>query len=153
MGGSATLVGQGPRICARTPTGGGVGHAAPRCRGNGRIEESLAAAEWAAQEALRRGLPLHLVHAWEGGTAPDPSELPELDAPRDRARRTLRGAVERLGERFPQIVPTIEQMAGSAPDALVEAGEKAELLVLGSRAFSGFGGFMAARSHWRQSPM
>ncbi|WP_405539746.1 universal stress protein [Streptomyces sp. NBC_00075] len=105
--------------------------------------ESLAAAEWAAQEALRRGLPLHLVHAWEGGTAPDPSELPELDAPRDRARRTLRGAVERLGERFPQIVPTIEQIAGSAPDALVEAGDKAELLVLGSRAFSGFGGFMA----------
>ncbi|NUO44803.1 MAG: universal stress protein [Streptomyces sp.] len=31
--------------------------------------ESLAAADRAAREALRRGLPLRLVHAWEGGTA------------------------------------------------------------------------------------
>ncbi|MEU0644957.1 universal stress protein [Streptomyces umbrinus] len=105
--------------------------------------ESLAAAEWAAQEALRRGLPLHLVHAWEGGVTPDLSELPELDAPRYRARRILRDAVERLGERCPQVVPTTEQIARSAPDALVAAGDEAELLVLGSRAFSGFGGFMA----------
>lgn len=44
--------------------------------------ESVAAADWAAEEALRRGLPLRLVHAWEG--SPEPAEstaLPELRVP------------------------------------------------------------------------
>lgn len=31
--------------------------------------ESLTAAGWAAREALRRGLPLRLVYAWEAGYA------------------------------------------------------------------------------------
>ncbi|MFD5256332.1 universal stress protein [Streptomyces bobili] len=104
--------------------------------------ESLAAADWAAREALRRGLPLRLVHAFEG-LSPDTSDLPELEAPRHWARRILRGAMDRLNERYPQVYLSGEQIARSAPDALVTAGNEAELLVLGSRAFSGFGGFMA----------
>ncbi|MEU6255817.1 universal stress protein [Streptomyces sp. NPDC047043] len=104
--------------------------------------ESLAAADWAAGEALRRGLPLRLVHAWEG-LSPDASPLPELEAPRYRARRILRGAVDRIEERRPQVRLSAEQIARPAADALVEAGAEGELLVLGSRAFSGFGGFMA----------
>ncbi|MFF4255151.1 universal stress protein [Streptomyces sp. NPDC001663] len=104
--------------------------------------ESLAAADWAAGEALRRGLPLRLVHAWEG-LSPDVSPLPELEAPRYWARRILRGAVDRLEERHPQVSLSAEQIARPAADALVEAGAEAELLVLGSRAFSGLGGFMA----------
>ena len=104
--------------------------------------ESLAAADWAAGEALRRGLPLRLVHAWEG-LSPDTSSLPELDAPRYWARRILRGAMDRLNERYPQVYLSAEQIARPAADALVEAGAEAELLVLGSRAFSGLGGFMA----------
>ncbi|MEV0173513.1 universal stress protein [Streptomyces sp. NPDC050803] len=105
--------------------------------------ESLAAADWAAREALRRDLPLRLVHAWEGGASPDESELPELEAPRYWSRRILRGAMDRLNERYPQVYLSADQVSRSAPDALVAAGEEAELLVLGSRAFSGFGGFMA----------
>ncbi|KUO17730.1 universal stress protein [Streptomyces dysideae] len=105
--------------------------------------ESLAAADWAAREALRRGLPLRLVHAWEGGITPDESELPELEAPRYWARRILRGAMDQLNERYPQVYLSGDQIARPASDALVEAGDEAELLVLGSRAFSGFGGFMA----------
>ncbi|MCZ4602763.1 universal stress protein [Streptomyces sp. Lzd4kr] len=105
--------------------------------------ESLAAADWAVQEALRRGLPLRLVHAWEGGMSPDESELPELEAPRYWARRILRGAMDRLNERCPQVYLSAEQISRPAADALVAAGDEAELLVLGSRAFSGFGGFMA----------
>ncbi|MER6418273.1 universal stress protein [Streptomyces sp. NPDC001137] len=104
--------------------------------------ESLAAAEWAVGEALRRGLPLRLVHAWEG-LEPGTSQLPELDAPHYWARRILRGAVDQLGERHPQVYLSAEQIARPAADALVDAGGEAELLVLGSRAFSGFGGFMA----------
>ncbi|WP_367325267.1 universal stress protein [Streptomyces sp. HUAS ZL42] len=104
--------------------------------------ESLAAADWAAREALRRGLPLRLVHAFEG-LSPDTSDLPELEAPRYRARRILRGAMDRLHERYPQVALSAEQIALPAVDALVSAGSEADLLVLGSRAFSGFGGFMA----------
>ncbi|MGW1957874.1 universal stress protein [Streptomyces sp. NPDC001920] len=105
--------------------------------------ESLAAADWAAREALRRGVPLRLVHAWEGGAPPDESELPELEAPRYWARRILREARDRLDERYPQVFVSSDQMSRPAADALVAAGDEAELLVLGSRAFSGFGGFLA----------
>jgi len=104
--------------------------------------ESLAAADWAAREALRRGLPLRLVHAYEG-LAPDASDLPELEAPRFWARRILRDAMDRVNERYPQVYLSADQIARPAAEALVQAGAQAELLVLGSRAFSGFGGFMA----------
>ncbi|MDH6566116.1 nucleotide-binding universal stress UspA family protein [Streptomyces sp. SAI-117] len=104
--------------------------------------ESLAAADWAAREALLRGLPLRLIHAWEGLPS-DAADLPELEAPRYWARRILRGAMDRLDERYPQLALSGDQIARPAADALVDAGAESELLVLGSRAFSGFGGFMA----------
>ncbi|MFI8536486.1 universal stress protein [Streptomyces aquilus] len=105
--------------------------------------ESLAAADWAAREALRRGLPLRLVHAWEGGTSAGEPGLPELAAPRYWSQRILRGGLERLGESYPQVRLSADQVPNSAPEALVAVADEAELLVLGSRAFSGFGGFMA----------
>ncbi|MDT7839960.1 universal stress protein [Streptomyces justiciae] len=105
--------------------------------------ESLAAADWAAREALRRGLPLRLVHAWEGGTSAGEPGLPELAAPRYWSERILQGGLDRLGESYPQVRLSADQVSHSAPDALVAVGDEAELLVLGSRAFSGFGGFMA----------
>lgn len=104
--------------------------------------ESLAAADWAAREALLRGLPLRLVHAWEGLPS-DAADLPELDAPRHWARRILRAAMDRIGEKYPQVSLSGDQIARPAADALVTAGAESELLVLGSRAFSGIGGFMA----------
>jgi nucleotide-binding universal stress UspA family protein len=104
--------------------------------------ESLAAADWAAREALLRGLPLRLVHAWQGLSS-DAPELPELEAPRSWAQRILRGAMDQLNERYPQVPLSADQIARPAPEALVEAGAEAELLVLGSRAFSPFGGFLA----------
>ncbi|MFR0354598.1 universal stress protein [Streptomyces sediminimaris] len=126
--------------------------------------ESLAAADWAAGEALRRGLPLRLVHAWVG-LSPEASRLPELEAPRHWARRILRTALDQVEERHPQVrtsaeqiaLPAVqaleerhpqvrtsaEQIALPAVQALVEAAAEAELLVLGSRAFGGFGGYLA----------
>ncbi|WP_328835262.1 universal stress protein [Streptomyces europaeiscabiei] len=105
--------------------------------------ESLAAADWAAREAVRRGLPLRLVHAWPGGMTPAGSGLPELDAPRHRAQRILRDAMDRLDERYPQVCQSADQISRPAAEALVAAGDESELLVLGSRAFSGLGGFLA----------
>ncbi|MFE3169797.1 universal stress protein [Streptomyces sp. NPDC059224] len=104
--------------------------------------ESLAAADWAAREALRRGLPLRLVHAYEGLT-PEASRLPELEAPRSWAAGILRGAMDRINERYPQLRLSADQISRPATDTLVRAGEEAELLVLGSRALSGFYGFTA----------
>ncbi|RPE46593.1 nucleotide-binding universal stress UspA family protein [Streptomyces sp. Ag109_O5-1] len=104
--------------------------------------ESLTAADWAAREALRRGLPLRLVHAADAPAAGG-SDLPELSAPRHWARRILRDAMDQINERYPRLYLSAEQIARPAAEALVSAGGAGELLVLGSRAFSGFGGFLA----------
>ena len=106
--------------------------------------ESIAAADWAAREALRRGLPLRLVHAWEGLPEDDSdAELPELKAPQYHARRVLRAAVERLNERYPQLYIAAEQVRRQPAPALLAEAENAELLVIGSQGLGGIGGFMA----------
>ncbi|MCX5009130.1 universal stress protein [Streptomyces sp. NBC_00638] len=107
-------------------------------------KESLAAADWAAREALRRGLPLRLVHAWEGlpddGTAVD---LPEIRAPQYHARRVLRGATDVLNERYPGLFIAAEQVRKQPGPALLAEAENAELLVIGSQGTSGVGGFIS----------
>ncbi|QUC60008.1 universal stress protein [Streptomyces sp. A2-16] len=104
---------------------------------------SLAAADWAAREALRRGLPLQLVQAWEGVTSPQDRERPELNGPRLLARRALADVAGRLRGTYPRLSLSTRHIAGSAPDVLIAVGAEAELLVLGSRAVSGVGGFIA----------
>ncbi|GGV32049.1 universal stress protein [Streptomyces spectabilis] len=106
--------------------------------------ESVAAADWAAREALRRGLPLRVVHAWEG--LPRDGEavsLPELSAPQYWARRILRGTLDRLCERYPQVSVTAEQIGRSPVPALLDEAGTAESLVLGSQGFGGLGGLLA----------
>ncbi|MFJ1967369.1 universal stress protein [Streptomyces sp. NPDC087903] len=106
--------------------------------------ESLAAAHWAAREALRRGLPLRLVHAWEG--LPDDgaeSNLPEVRVPQYRARRVLRSAVDQLNERYPQLYIAAEQVREQPGPALLAEAQHAELLVIGSQGLSGVGGFVS----------
>jgi nucleotide-binding universal stress UspA family protein len=107
-------------------------------------KESLAAADWAAREAVRRGLPLRLVHAWEGlpddGTAAD---LPEIRAPQYHARRVLRGAVDVLHERYPGLYIAAEQVRRQPGPALLAEAENAELLVIGSQGTSGVAGFLS----------
>ncbi|WP_409054991.1 universal stress protein [Streptomyces sp. SYP-A7185] len=104
--------------------------------------ESAAAADWAAREALRRGLPLRLVHAWEG-LSDEAASLPELKVPQEWARRILCGAMDRLTERYPQVRISAEQLRQSPVQALVAEAEEAEVLVLGSQGFGGVGGFFA----------
>ena len=102
--------------------------------------ESLAAADWAAREALRRGLPLRLLYAFEGLPS-EAADLPELAAPRYWAGRILRGAMDRLAEEYPQVPLGAEQIARPAPEALLDA--EAEVLVLGNRAAGGLAGLLA----------
>ncbi|WP_326719062.1 MULTISPECIES: universal stress protein [unclassified Streptomyces] len=106
--------------------------------------ESDAAADWAAREAFRRGLPLRLVHAWEG--LPDTetgATLPELQVPQYWARRVLRSAGDRLGERHPQLAIAAEQVRRPPGPALLAEAETAELLVIGSQGLGGVGGFLS----------
>ncbi|QDQ09441.1 universal stress protein [Streptomyces spectabilis] len=106
--------------------------------------ESVAAADWAAREALLRGLPLHVMHAWEGlPSGEEPVSLPELAVPRCRAQRILRYAVDHLDENHPQVPVTAEQIRESPVPALLAAAKNAELLALGNQGFGGLGGLLA----------
>jgi nucleotide-binding universal stress UspA family protein len=101
--------------------------------------ESMAAAHWAAREALRRGLPVHLVHAW--------GWHPQLPAPLDieaksRAERTVHEARTALRTAYPELVLTEEKTTESADAALLDRAEKAEMLVLGSSGHSAVTGFL-----------
>ncbi|MCX5554685.1 universal stress protein [Streptomyces sp. NBC_00038] len=106
--------------------------------------ESDAAVDWAAREALRRGLPLRLVHAWEGlPDAETGATLPELQVPQYWARRVLRSADDRLNERYPQLYVAAEQVRRPPGPTLLAEAETAELLVIGSQGLGGVGGFFS----------
>jgi len=103
--------------------------------------ESLAAAHWAAREAVRRGAALCLVHAWEWHPRPAPS------VPADMSERAVAEALpERVAESVRAAHPGLhvigQALADSPVPTLLKAAEQAELLVLGSRGFGGVAGFL-----------
>ncbi|MFC8835884.1 universal stress protein [Streptomyces griseoincarnatus] len=105
--------------------------------------ESRAAAEWAAREALLRGLPLRLVNVRE----PIPGHIAESDLMadgtfRERAERLPREAGATLRARHPELEVVAEQIPGGPMEVLPEVAKDADLLVLGSRGLSGIGGFL-----------
>ncbi|MGQ5637841.1 MULTISPECIES: universal stress protein [unclassified Streptomyces] len=103
--------------------------------------ESLAAAQWAAREALRRDRPLRLLHVWDWHPRGHDGE-PANAAQRHLARRALRQAEDRIRGGVPGVLVTGEQVEGPAATALLKAAEQAELLVLGSRGLTGFTGLL-----------
>ncbi|MBO1333029.1 universal stress protein [Streptomyces sp. VRA16 Mangrove soil] len=107
--------------------------------------ESLAAADWGARAALLRGAPLRLVHAWEGPPSADFADArrPDLTVPQFWARRVLRGAVDRIGERHPQLYMSAEQVRLPPRQALLAEADSAELLVLGHDGAGGPGGLLS----------
>ncbi|MEV6719479.1 universal stress protein [Streptomyces xanthochromogenes] len=102
--------------------------------------ESLDAADWAAREALRRGLPLLLLHA--GDEPESHTGLPELDAPADRTGHALDRAARALAFAHPGLEISRRQVAGPPVAALLDAAASCETVVLGSRGFTGFAGFL-----------
>ena len=103
--------------------------------------ESLAAAEWAAREAARRDLPLHLVHASDWSPTQAPSAAAST-VRRHVGRGILREAEDHIARTSPEVRLTDEQVEGPATEVLSHAAQQAELLVLGSRGLSGFTGFL-----------
>lgn len=104
--------------------------------------ESLAAADWAAREARRRGVPLHLVHAWQWEPVDVPPSLPGPDTVRHWAENGLRETGAALARRYPEIVITTDQVTDTPETALAAAATDGEMLVLGSRGLSGLAGFL-----------
>ncbi|MER5635558.1 universal stress protein [Kitasatospora sp. NPDC002227] len=101
---------------------------------------STAAARWAADEAVRRGLALRLVHAqtWRDDLHADPSQPTDVRA---LTTRMLSDAKEEVQGMHPGLEIRAELIGGGEPaEVLAEAAAKAELLVLGSRGIGGFEG-------------
>ncbi|MEU6356476.1 universal stress protein [Streptomyces sp. NPDC047072] len=104
-------------------------------------EESLAALGWAAREAVRRGLPLRVVHAWrfqpyEGIDAGD------RDTQAGWARTAVEESVRAVAGRHEGLDVRTEVVEGADVDVLVAAAAEAELLVLGSRGHGPVVGFL-----------
>ncbi|MCL6735974.1 universal stress protein [Streptomyces neyagawaensis] len=103
--------------------------------------ESLAAVAWAAREAVRRDLPLHLVHVLDRRTRRREDEITRA-AQRRLGRSHLTRAEQRARAECPDVRLSDEQLEGPAVTALVKAADQADTLVLGSRGLSGFTGFL-----------
>ncbi|WP_030844059.1 universal stress protein [Streptomyces sp. NRRL F-4474] len=104
--------------------------------------ESLAAAVWAAREAVRREVPLHMVHVEEWPVAPAiPYPIAAYDA--QRSTGLLRDTAEQLRADHPGLEVTTEQARGRARSLLRAAADESDLMVLGSRGLGGFVGFLA----------
>jgi nucleotide-binding universal stress UspA family protein len=101
---------------------------------------SLDAADWAAREAERHRLPLRLLHA---GIAPVlPVRVPDVDVPAGRTRTALDRAAIQLSYAHPALDIIARSTEEPAVPALLEAAAQSEMLVLGSRGFTGFAGFL-----------
>lgn len=104
--------------------------------------ESLAAAHWAAREAVLRGADLLLVHV-EEWPLPVAVAMPTVtrDDHRDWADRLLEGAVNQMRRAHPGLRISGRRMSGRPAGTLAVEAADADLLVLGSR---GLGTVMGA---------
>jgi nucleotide-binding universal stress UspA family protein len=121
---------------------------------------SDAALRWALAEARLRGSKLRVVHAYElprspiadggvgaAGFVTQPVFAEDVDRLRSNAEEQARGVIDstlqRVGDKAAEELE-IERAAlsGPATQTLIEAGQDAELLVLGSRGRGGFLGLL-----------
>ncbi|MEW1923019.1 universal stress protein [Streptomyces sp. NPDC088360] len=103
--------------------------------------ESLAAAHWAAREARRRDLPLRLAHAWIW----QPHDVPvaqDREAQKHWALRILRETKAELEGLYPELTIDTRQFSDLAVEVLLDQGESAEMLVLGSSGHGAIAGFL-----------
>jgi nucleotide-binding universal stress UspA family protein len=103
--------------------------------------EGLAAAHWAAREAMRRGTALRLVHAWEWQPRPAPT-VPADMSQRSWADDMLGQASDSMRAAHTGLQVITHSVADTPVGALLAAAEEADLLVLGSHGISGVAGFL-----------
>ncbi|MFM9494032.1 universal stress protein [Streptomyces galilaeus] len=120
-------------------------------------DASLAAVDWAVDEAARLGLPLRLVHSslwerYEGALALRGQERPSTQV---LAEHIVASAAERARRRNPDVRVSTAILASEPADALLGEGNNASLLVTGSRGRGELRGLLlgsvglavAARAH------
>lgn len=104
-------------------------------------ESSRRAIRWAAHEARLRGAVLEVVHAWTLlGQPADGSFDPDFGE--DDARAWLGGELAALGDAVDGVDVEATVVCDLGARALIEAGDRADLLVVGSRGCGGFRGLL-----------
>ncbi|MEW2567296.1 universal stress protein [Streptomyces sp. NPDC047070] len=103
--------------------------------------ESLATAHWAAREAVRRGAPLRVVHAWQWHPRP-PASVPMGNTEHEWAQQTLDQVVGSVRAAHPELSVDARLVSDSPVRALLSWSDDTDVLVLGSRGLGGVAGFM-----------
>ncbi|WP_405763098.1 universal stress protein [Streptomyces sp. NBC_00045] len=103
--------------------------------------ESRAAADWAAQEAARRDMHVHVVHAWPWQPLAVPF-VQDRDVEARRAQEILEESEAELRRRHPRLSLTAEVVPDGPVPALLRAAKDAEMLVLGTRGHGALAGFL-----------
>ena len=104
------------------------------------------ALDWAVEEATRRALPLHIIHAFSYGyPMTDIGVGYAIDGLRQLADRVRKEAVARARRAGPDLVITWSEPASRPAPALVEASETADTVVMGARGMSGARGVLTVR--------
>ncbi|GAA0265485.1 universal stress protein [Actinomadura nitritigenes] len=111
------------------------------------------AIDWAADEAVRRNRPLHIVHAVDSSPYRAPLFAPPETIERltRLSHRVLDEARERVRQRHPELQTTTLLVAEYAPKALMRESEKAYELVLGSRGHGGFSSMLLGSTSLRMA--
>src|SRR5256885_12879461 len=120
-------------------------HRAPVVVGVDGSPDSRVAADYAAREAFRRGLPLRLVHGLQPPAAYSFGALVAIDL--SAVLRDLRTMLDTVAAdlrvRYPSLERTTEVPAGDPAGVLIEESRTATLVVVGSRGLGGIRGMLA----------
>jgi nucleotide-binding universal stress UspA family protein len=103
------------------------------------------AALWAAVDAGRRGLPLHLVHAYDIPIGYPPTIVAPgavRKALGEQGSHWLREARDAVTDIAPDLEPDLRLEHATAAPALVEESRRAAMIVLGTRGRGGFAGLL-----------
>ncbi|MGW1362262.1 universal stress protein [Streptomyces chartreusis] len=98
-------------------------------------DSSLAAVDWAVDEAARHGLPLRLLYGslWERYEGSRPSLSADRPAEEVMVQHIIASCTERAGVRNPEVKASGEILPDDAVSVLLGAGHEAFALVTGSR--------------------
>jgi nucleotide-binding universal stress UspA family protein len=104
-------------------------------------EDSRRAIRWAAEEAKFRGAVLEVVHAWTLLGQPDDGTFNPTYG-EDEARQFLDAELDAVGDALDGVDVERTVVCDLGAPALIDAGKRADLLVVGSRGRGGFRGLL-----------